>query len=296
MHDVPPIKLPRNSAIFGDTAHHALLSAVPSRRYRTCDPNPETDDIFGIGHRGPSSAPLTATRIGFPTSVNKDAATLPRLDDPHPRFRLGPYALDECDQVSDIDHSSNSSFNEDDELMIQVMISSGIDGQSSLASSHPSIGVSNFSALESYTGSSDTNSVAHTEAKEAVQYANASSLAGNERPVPHLNDVPVQARRPRGRSSPIESVLAMFSLPPGGRVSVGPPRERVDWAQLSTFERTWRELNAQLLVSLYGAKDVKLSVEDIDFVDGISSRLRAGASPSNGGDWTRGIFLGEPSE
>jgi hypothetical protein len=39
-----------------------------------------------------------------------------------------------------------------------------------------------------------------------------------------------------------------------------------------------------------------LSEQDVYYVDGISWRLRESAVASYGGDWRRGIFLGEAEE
>jgi hypothetical protein len=122
---------------------------------------------------------------------------------------------------------------------------------------------------------------------EEHEYQDLSSDTGA------LDDAP-----PARRTSltPVSAILAMFPDPPSRRVAAPVAREHVNWETLPLFERAWRELNAQLLVSLYGAKEVVLEREDVEFVDSTSRRLRAGAAPSKSEDWTRGIFLGEPSE
>jgi hypothetical protein len=221
IRNMTPLHLPRNSAIFEDTASHPLLSAPAART--------GSEDIFGpISGDGP----LTATRVGF-ANAREHGRTLSALEGGEDGN--GPYELDEEDEESSLgDYDDDGLYMEEHE----------------------------FSGLESYTGSSDS----------AAPPARRMSL------------------------TPVTPFLAMFPDPPSRRVSAPVARERVDWAALRPFERTWRELNAQLLVSLYGAREVVLTQEDIEYVDGVSRRLRAGALESGAADWTRGIFLGEPSE
>jgi hypothetical protein len=216
IRNLTPLHLPRNSAIFEDTASHPLLSAPPA--------GTRTEDIFGpVSNDGP----LTATRVGF---ANTSHGRTLSSDVPG----SAPYELDEEDEESSLsDYDSNGFCMEE----------------------HSCTG------LESYTNSTDSAATAR-----------------------------------RTSLSPVSAILAMFPDPPSHRVADPVAREHVDWEALPPFERAWRELNAQLLVSLYGAKEVVLEAEDLEFVDGMSRRLRAGAEPSRSEDWTRGIFLGEPSE
>ena len=65
----------------------------------------------------------------------------------------------------------------------------------------------------------------------------------------------------------------------------------VDWDDLPTFERAWREVNEQLLVSIYGRRDILLTDEDVQYVDCISRELRGGKYSS---DWVRNIFQSGP--
>jgi hypothetical protein len=217
IRNLTPLHLPRNSAIFEDTASHPLLSA----------PATGTEDIFG-----PISddSPMTAVRVGFANPQCADC--LESLEGTE--AGNGPYELDEKDEESSLEeYDFDGIYMEEHE----------------------------YSGLESYTGSSE--------------------------------DIPL----PRRTSlSPVSAILAMFPDPPSRRVAAPEAREHLDWGTLPPFERAWRDLNAQLLVSLYGAKETVLLEEEIQFVDGMSRRLRAGASPSKSEDWTRGIFLGEPSE
>ncbi|KAF1939021.1 hypothetical protein EJ02DRAFT_514147 [Clathrospora elynae] len=112
------------------------------------------------------------------------------------------------------------------------------------------------------------------------------------------------------RSSSITSMLATFPEPPSAAHGSAPilheqvtnlPQQShphvpsvptVDWDTLSPFERAWRELNTQLLVSIYRTRDVQLNAEEVGFVDEISRRLRHDVAPSSAGDWARGIFFG----
>jgi hypothetical protein len=219
IRNLPPLHLPRNSAIFEDTASHPLLSAPAAAT--------GTADIFGPAS---DDSPMTAVRVGF--AKPQCAGCLESLEGTE--SGNGPYELDEKDEESSLEeYDSDRFYMEEHE----------------------------YSGLESYIGSS-----------ENVPLPRRTSL------------------------SPVSAILAMFPDPPSCRVVASEAREHVDWDTLPPFERAWRELNAQILVSLYGAKEAVLSEEEIQFVDSMSKRLRAGATPSKSEDWTRGIFLGEPSE
>jgi hypothetical protein len=60
----------------------------------------------------------------------------------------------------------------------------------------------------------------------------------------------------------------------------------LDWGTLSPFERSWRELNENLLVAIYGRKDTVLSDDDIQYLDSLAQELRA----SSTADWVRELF------
>jgi hypothetical protein len=65
----------------------------------------------------------------------------------------------------------------------------------------------------------------------------------------------------------------------------------VEWEQLPSFERAWRDKNQVLLVTIYGRKDIVLEKSDIDFVDCISNELHNdGNVPA---DWVRRIFAAD---
>ncbi|KAF1851441.1 uncharacterized protein K460DRAFT_391713 [Cucurbitaria berberidis CBS 394.84] len=61
----------------------------------------------------------------------------------------------------------------------------------------------------------------------------------------------------------------------------------LDWNDLSTFEQAWREVNEQLLVSIYGRKDTVLTSQDVQYVDCISRELRGGTYSHT---WVRDLF------
>ncbi|CAO2657852.1 Nn.00g071120.m01.CDS01 [Neocucurbitaria sp. VM-36] len=61
----------------------------------------------------------------------------------------------------------------------------------------------------------------------------------------------------------------------------------LDWDSISTFEQAWREVNEQLLVSVYGRKDISLTNRDVQYVDCISRELRGGTYSN---DWVRDLF------
>jgi hypothetical protein len=49
----------------------------------------------------------------------------------------------------------------------------------------------------------------------------------------------------------------------------------VDWKCMSVFERSWREMNEELLVAIYGRQDTWLSAADVAYVDCIEKEFRA---------------------
>jgi hypothetical protein len=65
----------------------------------------------------------------------------------------------------------------------------------------------------------------------------------------------------------------------------------VDWEQLPSFERAWRDKNQVLLVTIYGRKDVVLEKSDIDFVDCISNEVHNDGNVPT--DWVRRIFAAD---
>ncbi|OSS52406.1 hypothetical protein B5807_02131 [Epicoccum nigrum] len=68
----------------------------------------------------------------------------------------------------------------------------------------------------------------------------------------------------------------------------GETLEIVEWDELSSFERAWRDKNKVLLVTIYGRKNVVLDKSDIEFIDCISNELHDdGNVPA---DWVRRIF------
>tara|TARA_R110002003_G_scaffold279_16_gene18145 strand:- start:11085 stop:11462 length:378 start_codon:yes stop_codon:yes gene_type:complete len=52
----------------------------------------------------------------------------------------------------------------------------------------------------------------------------------------------------------------------------------VEWRALAPFERTWREVNEDLLISIYGRQDTELTAEEVEYVDLIARELRESAS------------------
>jgi hypothetical protein len=49
----------------------------------------------------------------------------------------------------------------------------------------------------------------------------------------------------------------------------------IEWKSISAFERSWRELNEELLVAIYGRQDTWLSAADVAYVDCIGKEFRA---------------------
>lgn len=62
----------------------------------------------------------------------------------------------------------------------------------------------------------------------------------------------------------------------------------MDWASMSAPERSWRENNGMLLVSIYGRQDTELSDEDVAYVDSIAKQLA-----TEEGKWLFDIFTDE---
>jgi hypothetical protein len=63
----------------------------------------------------------------------------------------------------------------------------------------------------------------------------------------------------------------------------------VEWRALSPFERTWREVNEDLLISIYGRQDTELAAEEVEYVDLIARELRESGSAR----WVHELFCEE---
>jgi hypothetical protein len=61
-----------------------------------------------------------------------------------------------------------------------------------------------------------------------------------------------------------------------------------DWNTMSPFERSWREVNEELLIWIYGRQDTWLSPEDVESVDCVAREVRA-----NVGHWVVGVLREE---
>jgi hypothetical protein len=57
---------------------------------------------------------------------------------------------------------------------------------------------------------------------------------------------------------------------------------------MSPFERSWREVNEELLIWIYGRQDTWLSPEDVESVDCVAREVRA-----NVGHWVVGVLREE---
>jgi hypothetical protein len=57
---------------------------------------------------------------------------------------------------------------------------------------------------------------------------------------------------------------------------------------MSAFERSWRELNEELLVGIYGRADTWLSAADVAYVDCVAIEMAA-----TGGHWVWELFREE---
>lgn len=66
--------------------------------------------------------------------------------------------------------------------------------------------------------------------------------------------------------------------------------QTVEWNNLTAFEKTWREVNEQLLVSIYGKRDVSLTEADAEYVDAIARGIREGEGSGSLNEWLRGTF------
>lgn len=64
----------------------------------------------------------------------------------------------------------------------------------------------------------------------------------------------------------------------------------IDWDGLTSFERAWREMNAVLLIAIYGRKDVVLTEADIDYIDRVAEVLRNESGNVDSKDWVRRMF------
>ncbi|KAF1923697.1 uncharacterized protein M421DRAFT_9484 [Didymella exigua CBS 183.55] len=66
--------------------------------------------------------------------------------------------------------------------------------------------------------------------------------------------------------------------------------QAVDWEKLTSFERAWREMNAFLLVTIYGRLNVALDETDINYIDSIAQELRNELNNLESTDWVRRMF------
>ncbi|KAF3037948.1 hypothetical protein E8E12_005354 [Didymella heteroderae] len=67
----------------------------------------------------------------------------------------------------------------------------------------------------------------------------------------------------------------------------------VDWNRLTSFERAWREMNALLLVTIYGRTDAVLTETDIDYIDRVAEVLRNESADTESTNWVRRMFEAE---
>ncbi|KAF3048977.1 hypothetical protein E8E11_009010 [Didymella keratinophila] len=70
----------------------------------------------------------------------------------------------------------------------------------------------------------------------------------------------------------------------------GKELSNVDWHSLTSFERAWREMNAVLLMTIYGRTDAVLTMTDIDYVDHVAEVLRSESDNAGSMDWIRHMF------
>ena len=69
----------------------------------------------------------------------------------------------------------------------------------------------------------------------------------------------------------------------------------VDWDSLTSFERSWREMNAVLLMTIYGRTDAVLTKTDIDYIDHVAEVLRSESGNADSMDWIRHMFDADAS-
>ncbi|KAF2798980.1 hypothetical protein K505DRAFT_357062 [Melanomma pulvis-pyrius CBS 109.77] len=62
---------------------------------------------------------------------------------------------------------------------------------------------------------------------------------------------------------------------------------------LSLYDIAWREVNEDLIVAIYGRKDVELSQIEVDFVDRIAKEMKEGAGSISGNEWIGQLFTQE---
>ncbi|KAF2127922.1 hypothetical protein P153DRAFT_44155 [Dothidotthia symphoricarpi CBS 119687] len=188
--------------------------------------------------------------------------------------------------------------------------SEGTTGRSALLPLPPRSFLDNNSSVGAHTTHKDYTGIKHQNSfrtgrtsENSRRLSTASIIAAF--PIPSMQDetdeLPMAVSR--ATSSP-ELTTASTSIAEAYRAiakahitellqqtrSRGTHLQNVDWNDLTPFERTWREVNEPLLVSIYGRRDVLLTDADVEYVDSIARGLREGIDATSSVDWLCRVF------
>jgi hypothetical protein len=307
-----------------------LLSPTP-RVSDTSNDETNIDDIFGItgGHQEHAHTPSTARRVGHGTEFREEDCPGPyELAENDVSSSLSYDSDEYADEDEDEEEDAFEFDNEENRVRHSTSIDS-FDALESYVGSSDGESIPEDSPIRNYDGypphmlykySSSSSSPPPeyrfpappvSRPRRHVPNLNPNSNTTNfHRPLPlrsyeseaHLYPTAgLQGTSSHNRAGSVEGSHSMSllltdlptrssSLYPPPPVATGPR------PPLSLVDQTWRQINAQLLVTLYGSIDVPLDSNDVAFVDGVVRQLRRDiASPL--GWWAEcAIFFPAESE
>jgi hypothetical protein len=106
-----------------------------------------------------------------------------------------------------------------------------------------------------------------------------------------VNSLPMlisRATSPHYPSTPTSELVTQIRLVLADTRAHGEQLPLEDWNTMSPFERSWREVNEELLIWIYGRQDTWLSPEDVESMDCVAREVRA-----NMGHWIVGVLREE---
>ncbi|KAH7394535.1 hypothetical protein BKA66DRAFT_567470 [Pyrenochaeta sp. MPI-SDFR-AT-0127] len=306
-----PLPLPRNSVMFQDTASHPLLSSSIKHCFRARSPS-STDDVFGI-HVG---AHVHHTNDLNDTNDFNDANDFNDMDDLQTYETAAHLSLNTQSQCT----SGHSGSNLETGRLLRNKRSSCLVAEPlKFAQAIPlpprSMLTTHYPEQPLYRPNSTQLQSFHQGLSTAIDYCRDPSVCDGPLeartstahqppslasttaafPIPPMQnpvgELPMSISR---ATSILEPGVSSNSVPELYRAVTeaqireilertrgqGAQLPTVDWKALFPFERAWREVNEQLLVAIYGRRDVLLTNPDVQYVDCISRVLKDGNGAS----------------